>query len=88
MANSRSALKRVRQTEKRTDRNRVLKSRVKSLRKDALAAITAGDAKSAQESYNQLASAADKAAKKGAFHKNTASRLKSRVANQINALNS
>ena len=88
MANSRSALKRVRQTKTRTLRNRALKSEVKSLRKDALAAIEAGDSKKAQESYNQFASATDKAAKRGAFHKKTASRLKSRVATKINAIGS
>ncbi|MDF1851084.1 MAG: 30S ribosomal protein S20 [Verrucomicrobiales bacterium] len=88
MANSRSALKRVRQTKTRTLRNRALKTSLKSLRKDALAAVEAGDSKKAQESYNQFASAADKAAKKGALHKNTASRLKSRVATKVNAIGS
>jgi small subunit ribosomal protein S20 len=86
MANSRSALKRVRQNKTRTLRNRVLKSSLKSLRKDALAAVEAGDSKKAQESYNQFASAADRAAKKGALHKKTASRLKSRVATKVNSL--
>ncbi|MDF1656155.1 MAG: 30S ribosomal protein S20 [Verrucomicrobiales bacterium] len=80
MANSRSALKRVRKTKKETARNRVLKTRVKLLRKEVASAVEAGDAKKAQEAYNQFASAADKAAKKGTFHKNTANRLKSRVA--------
>ncbi len=86
MANSRSALKRVRKTEKETIRNRALKTKVKALRKDALAAVEAGDAAKAQESYNAFASAADKASKKGAFHKKTASRLKSRVATKVSGL--
>lgn len=88
MANSRSALKRVRQTKTRTLRNRALKSRVKVLRREAIAAVDAGDAAKARETYNQFASAADKAAKKGAFHKNTASRLKRRVAGRIGTLDS
>lgn len=88
MANSRSALKRVRKTKRETLRNRALKSKVKALRKDALAAVEAGDAAKAQQSYNAFASAADKASKKGALHKNTASRLKSRVAAHIAGLNS
>lgn len=83
MANSRSALKRVRKTKRETARNRVLKTRVKLLRKEIAAAVEAGDSKKAQETYNQFASAADKAAKKGTFHKKTASRLKSRVAAMI-----
>lgn len=88
MANSRSALKRVRQTRTRTHRNRALKSSLKSLRKEALTAIEAGDTAKARETYNRFASAADKAAKKGALHKNTASRLKSRVAARIGSIQS
>lgn len=83
MANTRSALKRVRKTKKETARNRVLKARVKLLRKEVTAAVESGDAKKAQEAYNKFASAADKAAKKGTMHKNTASRLKGRAAAQI-----
>ena len=86
MANSRSALKRVRQTKTRTARHRALKTRMKSLRRTAIEAVEAKDAKGAKSAYDQFASAADKAAKKGAIHKNTASRLKSRVAQRINGL--
>ncbi len=86
MANTRSALKRVRQTKVRTARNRNLKSRVKDARKDALAAVEAGDKAAASAAYNTFASAADKAAKGGAMHKNTASRLKGRVAAKVNGL--
>jgi len=83
MANSRSALKRVRKTKRETARNRNLKTRVKSLRKGALAAVATGDQAEAQAAYDQFASAADKAAKKGALHKKTASRLKSRLAAKV-----
>lgn len=86
MANSRSALKRVRKTKRETSRNRALKSRLKATRKTALEAIDAGDTKAAQAAYDEFASAADKAAKKGAIHNNKASRLKSRVALKVNAL--
>ncbi len=86
MANTRSALKRVHQTETRTAQNRALKSRVKTTRKTALAAITAGDAAAAKLAYDKFASAADKAAKKGALTKNTASRLKGRVGSKVSAL--
>ncbi len=86
MANTKSAQKRVRQIETRTARNRVVSSRLKTRRKDALAAIEAGDVKKAQEAYNQFASAADRAAKKSIIDKNAASRIKSRMAARLNAL--
>jgi len=85
MANSRSALKRVRKTKRETSRNRALKSRLKSTRRTALEAIEAGDTKAAQSAYVLFASAADKAAKKGAIHDNKAGRLKSRLSLKVNA---
>lgn len=88
MANTRSALKRVRQTKTRTARNRVMKSRIKIARKDVLSAVESGDSKAAQEAYNALASAADKAAKSGALHKKTASRIKSRTAAKLASISS
>ena len=87
MANSRSALKRVRKTKRETSRNRALKTRLKATRRTALEALEAGDTKTAQASYDEFAAAADKAAKKGAIHINKASRLKSRLALKINAAN-
>tara|TARA_R110002096_G_scaffold45562_9_gene122267 strand:+ start:792 stop:1055 length:264 start_codon:yes stop_codon:yes gene_type:complete len=86
MANSKSALKRVRQTKVSTARNRNLKSSVKDTRKDALTAVEAGDKAAAQTAYNAFASAADKAAKSGALHKNTASRIKGRIAAKVNGI--
>ena len=86
MANTKSALKRVRQTKVRTAQNRAIKSNVKTARKSALAAISAGDATASQAAYNSFASAADKAAKTKVLHKNTSSRLKSRHARKIGAL--
>tara|TARA_R110000850_G_scaffold169388_20_gene294684 strand:+ start:170 stop:439 length:270 start_codon:yes stop_codon:yes gene_type:complete len=86
MANTRSALKRVRKTKVETARNRNLKDRVKSSRKDALAAVESGDGAAAKTAYDAFASAADKAAKGGALHKNTASRIKGRIATKVNGL--
>lgn len=83
MANIRSSKKDIRRTEKRTALNSAKKSRIRTLRKKVLTAVTAGDASAAQAAYNEFASAADKAAKTTTLHKNTASRLKSRVAAQI-----
>ncbi len=86
MANSASARKRARQTVVRTERNRAAKSRIKTFRKHVLAAVEAKDLEKAKEAYSHFSSAADKAAKRGVIHKNTASRLKSRVAAQVNSL--
>jgi small subunit ribosomal protein S20 len=80
MANIRSSKKDVRRTTTRTQRNRITKGRIRSLRKKVIAALKAGDSKVSQAAYNEFASAADKAAKTNVLHKNTASRLKSRVA--------
>ena len=83
MANTKSALKRVRQTKVRTARNRAIKSSVKLARKNALAAIESGDKDAAEKAYNLFASAADNAAKFGAIHKRTASRVKGRMAVKV-----
>lgn len=83
MANHKSALKRVRQTKVRTERNRQRKTEIKSLRKETLAAVQSGDASSAAKSLAKFSSAVDKAAKKGMIHKNKAANLKSRAAKAL-----
>ncbi|NNE91401.1 MAG: 30S ribosomal protein S20 [Verrucomicrobiales bacterium] len=86
MANSIAALKRVRQIRTRTQRNKVISSRVKTYRKATLAAIEAGDSDAAKKNYNQLASAADKAARANVIHRNAAARIKSNLTSRINAM--
>lgn len=86
MANSRSALKRVRKTRAQTLRNKMLKSRVKTLRKKVQAAVEKGDSAAAQTAYNDFASAADKAGRKNVIHANAASRLKGAMAVRVKAL--
>ena len=88
MANSKSALKRVRQIKSRTDRNKVLRTRVKSLRKKTLEAAQAGNAEEAQNTLKQLASAVDQARKKGIYHKNKAANLKSKTVKSVKAATS
>ena len=85
MANTRSAEKNIRKTKARTLRNQATKSRVRTIRKRVLAAIEKGDVKTAEAELNSFASAADKAAKTKVLHKNTANRLKSRLALRIKA---
>jgi len=86
MANHVSALKRVRQTERRTAVNRANKSRVRSSLRALREAIQKGDLKAATEQYRATASALDKSVQKGVLHGNTASRYKSRLNARVKAL--
>jgi small subunit ribosomal protein S20 len=86
MANTKSALKRVRQTEVRTERNRADKTRMKTLRKKTLAAVAAGDKAVAVSASNILSSALDKAAKRNLIHPNKAANLKSKTAKALASL--
>ncbi len=86
MAQTRSAQRRVRKSERRRLRNRAVKARVRRLEKQFLASLTAGNKQAAAEAFRQVCSAIDKAAESGVFHKNTAARKKSRLAARLNAL--
>ncbi len=79
MANNKSAEKRVRQIEKRTENNRAAKSRIKTLQKKAVTAAEEGKNEEAMKAYQEFTSAVDKAAKKNIFQKNKAANLKSRT---------
>ena len=85
MANHKSALKRVRQTKVRTERNRQRKTTIKKLRKDVLSSITGGEKPATAEAIAKFSSAVDKAAKVGLIHKNKASNLKSKAAKALAA---
>ena len=78
MANTKSALKRVRQTKTRTEQNRIMKTRVKNTRKAADAALAEGDVEKVKATVKALISATDRAVKRGAVHPNYSSRMKSR----------
>ena len=86
MANTKSAEKRARQTRWRTAHNKSIKTRMKNCRKAVAQAIADGDKTGAAEALKRLASAADRAAKNGVIHKNSASRLKAINATRIAAL--
>ena len=86
MANHVSALKRVRQTEKRTAVNRANKSRVRGSLRALREAIQKGDVKAANAQYRATASALDKSVQKGVLHANTASRYNSRLNARVKAL--
>lgn len=83
MANHFSALKRARQTEKRTVQNRVNKSRFRTALRKFRTALQAGDPNQAKTAFGETVSMIDKAVKKGVIHKNTASRYKSRLSARL-----
>ena len=86
MANHVSALKRARQTEHRTDRNRANTSKLRSVLRTVRESLTAGEPKAAHEAYQNCFATLDKAVRKGTLHKNTASRYKSRLKIRLNKL--
>jgi small subunit ribosomal protein S20 len=88
MANHVSALKRARQTVKRTAVNRSNKSHVRKSLRALREAITKGDSSAVSKQYSETVSALDKSVQKGVLHKNTASRYKSRLHARVKALTS
>ncbi len=86
MANHVSALKRVRQTKRKTGVNRANRSRIRGSLRLMREALQKGDAQAAQEQFRAVTSALDKSVQKGVLHKNTASRYKSRLNARVKAL--
>lgn len=86
MANTASARKRIRQTEKRTLRNRARRSRVRTFLRKVEQAIAAGDKAKAQEAFRAAQPELQRAATKGVLHLNTVSRKLSRLSVRIKAL--
>ena len=83
MANHFSALKRARQTEKKTQVNRNNRSRLRTALRGLRESIAAGDKKAAETSFRETVSVIDKAIQKGTIHKNTAARYKSRLSARL-----
>lgn len=86
MANIKSAMKRIRTSEKRRVRNAAVRSAVRGSVKSARAAIEGGQAAQARKTLQRTIQTLDKAVTKGVIHKNTAARKKSRLTRQLNAL--
>lgn len=86
MPQTRSAKKHLRQTEKRTQRNKAYKSRIKTVIRKVRQAVDEGRAEDARLSYREATSLLDKAVEKGILHKNNAGRRKSRLTLQVNKL--
>jgi small subunit ribosomal protein S20 len=86
MANTASARKRIRQTAKRTERNRARKSRVRSFLRKVEQAIAGGDKGAAQEALRAAQPELQRAAGKGVLHANTVARKISRLSARVKAL--
>jgi len=86
MANHFSALKRARQTQKRTAVNRSNNSRLRSSLRELRTVIAKGDKEGASKTYRETVAALDKAIQKGVLHKNTAARYKSRLSARVKAI--
>lgn len=86
MANSPSARKRIRQTERRTAINAARKSRIRTFLRKVESALTAGDAAAAQEALRAAQPEIMRGVTKGVLHKNSASRKVSRLASRVKAL--
>jgi small subunit ribosomal protein S20 len=80
VANHKSAIKRVGQSQARRLRNRAVKSRVKNVVKEVRLAASANAAEDAGKRFIEAQAAIDKASKKGVLHKRTAARKVSRLA--------
>lgn len=86
MANSKSAEKRIRTSERRRLHNRPYRSAARTLVKKAELAIQAGDQDAAQTAVIQAISMLDRIATKGIVHRNNAARRKARLMAKFNAV--
>lgn len=86
VANIKSAKKRILVIETKTLRNKMIKSKIKTMVKKVEAAIAAGDKAAAEASLKNAISEISKAASKGIYHKNNAARKISRLTVAVNKM--
>ncbi len=86
MANIKSAKKRILVSQKRANRNKSIRSGVKTAIKKVEACIAAGDKAAAQDALKAAVSTIDRACSKGIYHKNNAARKVSRLTQAVNKL--
>ena len=83
MANSPAAEKRIRQNTRRRDRNRSVRSRLRTAVKKLRGEVTAGNKETAEELLPSTLSLVDSTAQKGIIHPNAAARTKSRLTKAV-----
>jgi len=86
VANIKSQMKRILTNKKATDRNKAVRSEVKTAVRATREAVVAGDKDKAAAALLVASKKLDKAASKGVLHKNQAANRKSAIAKQVNAL--
>ena len=86
MANIKSQIKRDKQNKVRAERNKAVRTSLKTSTKKVRTAVAEGDAEAALMRSREAARALDKAAGKGIVHKRTAARHKSRLAKTANSV--
>jgi len=86
VANTKSAAKRARQSERRRQHNVALRSRMRTAIKKTTKALAAGDATQADTAYRVATSAVDTMTSKGLVHRNKAARHKSRLNKALKGL--
>ena len=86
MANIKSAKKRILVDRRNAERNKAIKSKVKTAVKGVDATIAAGDKDAASKALTTAISEINRAASKGVFHKKTASRKISRITIAVNKI--
>ena len=86
MATHKSAIKRIRQSEKRRTRNKAVLSTMRTLIKKFQSALDARNAEGAKDSLATVVPFVDKTAGKGIIHRNKASRIVSRLTQKFNKM--
>ncbi len=86
MANIKSAKKRILVSRTRADRNKAIKSSVKTAIKKVYAVIESGDKAAAAAELKSATKVIEMAASKGVYHKNNAARKVSRISKAVNEM--
>ncbi|MFC8125288.1 30S ribosomal protein S20 [Streptomyces sp. NPDC057302] len=86
MANIKSQIKRIKTNEKARQRNKAVKSSLKTAIRKAREAVAAGDSQKAVEATREASRQLDKAVSKGVIHKNQAANKKSALASKVASL--
>jgi small subunit ribosomal protein S20 len=84
LANTKSAIKRIRSAERRRTYNQIHRTRARTFVKKTRRLIAAGQLDSAELAVRDAVSALDRAAQQGVIHKNNAARRKARLMRQLN----
>ncbi len=86
MPNIKSKIKRMHKSEEQRQRNRNVKSALRTVIKKFETALKSGDAEAARDRFAEASQALDKAASKGVIHRNNAANKKSNMARELKAI--